>query len=308
MRSVRSRLTAVISTGPTAARTGPTRSAARISTAATSARPSSAVPTTHVGSPSTQRTSTGATGAGGNTIGRANLDGSGVNQNFITGANDPFGVAVDGGHVYWANLGSGTIGRANIDGSGVNQSFITGASNPYGVAVDGAHVYWTNNATGIRSAAQTLTEVGVKQNFITGAGAHPASASRSTTATSTGGPGATTTSPASGARTSRAAASTRTSYPATTSAHVASRSTPSGPGPPPPSNDFTIVPRVTCAGVCHVILDQDHLRQQRKGDRRAGPSGTATGGPSSGCGSKKPRRMIRKLRRVRQVPGRIRSG
>jgi hypothetical protein len=34
----------------------------------------------------------------GNTIGEANLDGTGVNQSFITGASDPRGVAVDGEH------------------------------------------------------------------------------------------------------------------------------------------------------------------------------------------------------------------
>ena len=79
--------------------------------------------------------STGAnTGPG--TIGRANLDSSGVNQSFISGVSGPFGVAVDGGHVYWTNSGYGTIGRANLDGSGANQSFITGTSIPYGVAVD----------------------------------------------------------------------------------------------------------------------------------------------------------------------------
>jgi carbamate kinase len=33
-------------------------------------------------------------------IGRANLDGTGVNQTFITGAAQPDGVAVDGAHVY----------------------------------------------------------------------------------------------------------------------------------------------------------------------------------------------------------------
>src|SRR5918911_864249 len=70
------------------------------------------------------------------TIGRANLDGTGASQNFIPGALNPSGVAVDGAHVYWANVNTGTIGRANLDGTGVDQSFITGASRPGGVAVD----------------------------------------------------------------------------------------------------------------------------------------------------------------------------
>jgi uncharacterized protein YjbI with pentapeptide repeats len=69
------------------------------------------------------------------TIGRANLDGSNVNPNFITGANtnNSWGVAVDDEHIYWASTldqsafpqGLGTIGRANLDGSDPNQSFIT---------------------------------------------------------------------------------------------------------------------------------------------------------------------------------------
>src|ERR687886_753336 len=76
--------------------------------------------------------------SGTGTIGRANLDGTDVNQNFITGANAPAGVAVDGAHLYWTNFTGtgGAIGRANLDGTGVDQSFITGASRPGGVAVD----------------------------------------------------------------------------------------------------------------------------------------------------------------------------
>ena len=106
---------------------------------------------------------------GSNTIGGANLDGTGVNQSFITavvpqasrstgptstgrmertrsaartstargsnqsfitGADLPDGVAVDGTHIYWDELPTVTIGRANLDGTGVNQSFITGADTP----------------------------------------------------------------------------------------------------------------------------------------------------------------------------------
>ena len=78
-----------------------------------------------------------------NTIGRANLDGSGANQSFITGASNPNGVAVDGLHVYWTNFNAGSIGRAYLDGSGANESFISGLFQPTGVAVDSSHVYWT---------------------------------------------------------------------------------------------------------------------------------------------------------------------
>ena len=67
-------------------------------------------------------------------IGRANLDGTGVDQNFILVRTNEFfdypcGVAVDGEHVYWAWLNSvlegvGSIGRANLDGTAVDQDFI----------------------------------------------------------------------------------------------------------------------------------------------------------------------------------------
>ena len=84
------------------------------------------------------------------TIGRANLDGTGVNQSFIATAGAPPGAAVDRGHIYWVNyIASGTIGRANLDGTGVDQSFIIGAGGPCGVAVDSAHIYWANEGYGL---------------------------------------------------------------------------------------------------------------------------------------------------------------
>jgi hypothetical protein len=53
---------------------------------------------------------------------------SGVDQNFITTAEDPRGVTADDTHVYWGDLGSDSIGRANMDGTGVDPNFIAGAS------------------------------------------------------------------------------------------------------------------------------------------------------------------------------------
>jgi len=105
---------------------------------------------------------------GADTIARSNLDGSGANLSFITGAHFPDGVAVDAAHVYWANQDTNTIARANLDGTGVNQRFITGASSPDGVAVDATHVYWANFTTNTIARAN-LDGSGANQSFITGA-------------------------------------------------------------------------------------------------------------------------------------------
>jgi virginiamycin B lyase len=61
-----------------------------------------------------------------NTISRANLDGSDVNENFITGANTPDAIAVVGRHIYWTNIAPHvfSVGRANLDGTHVNQRFV----------------------------------------------------------------------------------------------------------------------------------------------------------------------------------------
>jgi sugar lactone lactonase YvrE len=82
-----------------------------------------------------------------NTIGRANLDGTGISQSFF-GAGSPQGVAVDGAHIYWADISNNSVGRANLDGTSADPDFITGADKPQAVAVDAAGV-----AKGVRSEA-----------------------------------------------------------------------------------------------------------------------------------------------------------
>ena len=63
--------------------------------------------------------------ASGNTIGRADLDGTDVDQSFISGASGPSDVLVDGQYIYWGNATGctedgacdGSIGRAHLDGT-----------------------------------------------------------------------------------------------------------------------------------------------------------------------------------------------
>ena len=108
------------------------------------------------------------------TIGRANLDGSGVVENLISGASYPPSVAVDGRYVYWVNSGrsgapsGGTIGRATLDGAGAVESFITGLTSPEGIAVGGGRIYWTSAGT-IGSA--NLDGSNVVHDLVTGVGA-----------------------------------------------------------------------------------------------------------------------------------------
>jgi virginiamycin B lyase len=108
----------------------------------------------------------------GGGIGRANLDGTGVNNTFITatemGADQAFGIAVDAQHIYWDDFGNNTIGRANLDGSGVNDGFITltAGTGPEGVAVDGQHIYWGDSKAETIGRAN-LDGSGVNESFIT---------------------------------------------------------------------------------------------------------------------------------------------
>ena len=105
-------------------------------------------------------------------IDRANLDGSGVDESFITGVDGLRSVAVDGGHVYWGTFplhGDATIGRANLDGSEVDPNFIGGFNLPQAIAVDGGHVYWTWGALDGRIGRANVDGTEVDPNFITGA-------------------------------------------------------------------------------------------------------------------------------------------
>ncbi len=98
---------------------------------------------------------------GQTTIGRAKINGAGVNNSFMTGLTDLHGVAIDSKHVYWAqgNGATSTIGRANLDGTSPNPSFIPNsgglnfsAASRVAMAVTPSAVYWVNGSTTIGRA------------------------------------------------------------------------------------------------------------------------------------------------------------
>jgi virginiamycin B lyase len=112
-------------------------------------------------------------------IGRANLDGSGVDRNFIAGAGRACGIAVGARHIYWGttlpNTAGGQIGRANVDGSRPQPDFIGfDLPNPFvypspcGLAVAAEHVYWTSRSRSSIGRA-TLDGSGVDPDFLPGA-------------------------------------------------------------------------------------------------------------------------------------------
>src|SRR5690242_16699543 len=91
-----------------------------------------------------------------------------IDEAFVSGIARPCGVAVDGSHVYWADMAGMAVGRANLDGSGVDRTFISGLSSPCGVAVDAGHLYWGDFAGG-RIGRALLGGGDVEEGFVEGA-------------------------------------------------------------------------------------------------------------------------------------------
>jgi hypothetical protein len=116
------------------------------------------------------------------TIGRANLNGTGIELEFVKGVG-PFvsGLAVNEHYIYWNTLFNGEIGRATISGGEVNNGFIKlarkkllkgeeGTPEDGGIAVDEGHLYWAEESTIGRA---NLDGSNVEESFIPSAVAPP---------------------------------------------------------------------------------------------------------------------------------------
>jgi hypothetical protein len=82
-------------------------------------------------------------------VGRATLDGSGVDNKFIETEGFMSGVAVDSAHVYWVDNGTGNVGRASLDGGSIEPEFVPAAepgTSASGIAVGPSGIYWTRQS------------------------------------------------------------------------------------------------------------------------------------------------------------------
>lgn len=107
---------------------------------------------------------------GGNSIGRAKLDGTGVDQAFIVPpSSEAFGsVTVNSKYIYWVDSLSGSVGRADINGSNVIWDLLagTGIDSPTVVAADEAHLYVGDYSAGTNIARTDIDGSNPELSFI----------------------------------------------------------------------------------------------------------------------------------------------
>jgi hypothetical protein len=113
-------------------------------------------------------------------IGRANLDGSGVNTSFIVlpGTNEPGqyggipgGLATDGTHLYWTIQSDeasivGFVSKATLDGTLVTRQLVATGKGPIGISASGGKLYWANSADNTIGTAN-VDGTGLNQALVT---------------------------------------------------------------------------------------------------------------------------------------------
>ena len=82
----------------------------------------------------------------GNEIGRANIDGSRVDPNFISATTSSCGLAADSNFLDFLNTGGPRIGRASLDGSSVTPDFASIPEAFCGLSADYDYLYWASDS------------------------------------------------------------------------------------------------------------------------------------------------------------------
>jgi len=82
----------------------------------------------------------------GTEIGRANIDGTGVDPDFIAAANSRCGLTADSDFLYFLNEGGTRIGRATLDGGTVAADFASIPEAFCGLSADYDYLYWASDS------------------------------------------------------------------------------------------------------------------------------------------------------------------
>ena len=82
----------------------------------------------------------------GNEIGRANIDGSAVDPDFISTTTSSCGLTADSNFLYFLNGGGTRIGRAALDGSLVAPDFASIPEAFCGLSADYDYLYWASDS------------------------------------------------------------------------------------------------------------------------------------------------------------------
>ena len=95
--------------------------------------------------------------------------GSTLNASFISGFQQPAGIAVSGERLFVADFNANTVGVYNaITGAAINASLVTGLNKPFGVALSGNRLYVTNDGDGTVGVYNAITGAPINASLITG--------------------------------------------------------------------------------------------------------------------------------------------
>ena len=94
-----------------------------------------------------------------------------INDNFITGLDEPAGIAIGGDYLYVANFGGTTIGKYNATtGATINANFISGLTGPNAIVIsdDGNYLYVVNSRATTVGMYNTSDGSAVNNNLVVG--------------------------------------------------------------------------------------------------------------------------------------------
>ncbi|MCW3016124.1 MAG: hypothetical protein JWO02_3216 [Solirubrobacterales bacterium] len=104
-------------------------------------------------------------------VGRANLDGTGVNNSFLSSFSQSVGITADSSNLWIGDASTQQIFRVGLDASGNTTGsptvIVSGTSRPFSMKTDGTFIYWSNQGGGSVGRA-ALDGSGANQSFITG--------------------------------------------------------------------------------------------------------------------------------------------